>query len=102
MKAFLNASKVAFPELKDDLIEHIWCILNLGIEKLLIGCFYRALNSSKDDNTRINLLITEASKLVAKQCFTGLVISEDFNYLVIKWTDNGYPDIVTTIIAKNL
>ncbi|CAF1064320.1 unnamed protein product [Brachionus calyciflorus] len=93
VKTSLKASEVVYPELKDDTIEHIWCALQIGCERILIGCFYRPPNYSKQENTRINSLIIEASNLVSKGCFNDLIIFGDFNYPAIKWTEKMYPEI---------
>ncbi|CAF0922484.1 unnamed protein product [Brachionus calyciflorus] len=94
VKECLCPSKVFVPNLSDNLVENIWCSIENGHDKLLIGCIYRPPSSSNITNASINLLIQEASKLVSARRYSSLVICGDFNFPSIKWSKFGCPDVI--------
>ncbi|CAF0730152.1 unnamed protein product [Brachionus calyciflorus] len=93
VKECLCPNEVCVPNLRDSFVENIWCSIQNGEDKLLVGCIYRPPNSSSLINTSINLLVQEASKLVSDRKYSSLVICGDFNFPSIKWSKNGCLEI---------
>ena len=63
----------------------VWCEISLrGTDKLLVGCIYRSPFSSKDNNKKLNDLISKARDLK----YSRYLIMGDFNYPEIDWLKN--------------
>ena len=70
--------------------EQIWCVLKVNKkDKILLSCIYRPPRSKREVNQEINKTISIASDLVSKKKYNGLLITGDFNYSDIIWSDDG-------------
>jgi exonuclease III len=68
----------------------IWCILKAKKnEKIILGCIYRPPRADRETNLEINSTITAATELVSNKNYHGLLLTGDFNYSDIVWSDNG-------------
>jgi len=81
----LSASDVTNIHLSSNSCEQIWCELNIGPEKILVGNIYRPPKNDLSANTTINKSITEARNLLNKKLYSGLLITGDFNFPDIAW-----------------
>jgi hypothetical protein len=69
--------------------EQVWCGIDLGCSKLLIGCLYRPPFSDRATNLNINDAINAASKLIEEKKYTDLLIMGDLNHSDIVWSNAG-------------
>lgn len=60
----------------------IECKLN-GLDKLLIGGFYRSPNSNNENNENLNKLIHN----IGNSAYSHILLMGDFNYKEINWSD---------------
>ena len=69
-----------------DFSESVWCEISLrGTDKLLVGCIYRSPSSSKDNNKKLNDLVSK-TRFYLK--YSHYLIMGDFNYPEIDWLKN--------------
>ena len=62
--------------------ESIWCSIPLANDdKLSVGCVYHSPGSLKDNNMKLNVLLTNAVQLD----FSHVLICGDLNYKEINW-----------------
>ncbi len=69
-------------------IEQIWCIIEIGEEKVLCGCVYRTGSSSYTENLAIIRSLNQASCFYLKSKCSGILICGDFNYSSIYWYES--------------
>ncbi|XP_065642744.1 uncharacterized protein LOC136074366 [Hydra vulgaris] len=74
---------------KNNDIEHIWCILSIKDEQILLGCIYRPPDASEEINNCICKIIEAAKNKIDHNRYSGLLISGDFNYPNIIWKKNN-------------
>ena len=68
-----------------DFSESVWCEISLrGTDKLLVGCIYRSPSSSKDNNKKLNDLVSKTRYLK----YSHYLIMGNFNYPEIDWLKN--------------
>ena len=74
-------------DIKPDFTESVWVeIKEKATEKTIIGCIYRSPNSTEDNNKKVNDFIRSLRDMKN----TNLVLTGDYNYPQITWTDEGY------------
>ena len=73
----------------DQYIEKIWCSIQIGKEKILIGCIYRPPTASSETSRKILRSIKMAKKHVDREKYTGLIIAGDFNHNNAIWNNTG-------------
>ena len=74
-------------DIKPNFTESIWVeIKETATEKTVIGCIYRSPNSSEENNKKVNDFI----KGLGTMKNTNLILTGDYNYPQINWTDEGY------------
>ena len=71
--------------------EQIWCVIQLGKEKILCGCIYRSCNIRQQNTEKSAKEINNIIKKTSKLPYNGLLICGDFNYPKITWSDKGFP-----------
>jgi hypothetical protein len=69
--------------------EQVWCGIELGSSKLLVGCLYRPPFSDRATNTNINESLNAACKLVEDKKYTDLLVMGDLNHSDILWSNAG-------------
>jgi hypothetical protein len=84
-----NESNVA--RLNETDIEQIWACLCFDKQKLLIGCIYRPPNSTPSVNSLIVESIVSARKSCYQKLYSDVVITGDFNFNSIDWSDSACP-----------
>jgi len=67
--------------------EQLWLNINLLNDTILIGCSYRPPSSNAIALTEIINNITKAKCLLDQKKISGIIISGDFNFPSINWTD---------------
>ena len=77
VKESIQANEIKL-ESEADYDEAVWCKIVSGNSKLIIGLVYRNPNINEEDNTKIQIAITEVSK---GEC----IIMGDFNHGHIQW-----------------
>jgi hypothetical protein len=66
--------------------ESVWCTVKLASrDSLLIGCVYRSPNSSVENDSAINEILVQASKLP----FSHFLVLGDFNHPELDWKSVG-------------
>ncbi len=75
--------------------EEIWCMVEIGSEKILIGCMYRKGSSNESENSSLIESIKVAYELYSKNKCTGIMICGNFNYTSINWAQ-GYSELKNT------
>lgn len=78
-------------ELNNMETEQIWVSLNLGKQRLLVGCIYKPPSTLFDVNHKIIELIKSAKRAIYQRKYIYLVITGDFNYRTIDWCDLDSP-----------
>lgn len=68
-------------------IEHVWVVVTLGAEKLLLGSVYRSPSCSEGENDALNDLVEHASSLK----FDKIIVMGDFNFPEIDWRNSSHP-----------
>ena len=70
--------------------EMVWCGVGSGVDSVLIGCIYRPPSGTKGDtDNSIISAINRASELCDLKKFGSLLITGDFNYPNIEWSDQS-------------
>ena len=84
-------------------IEQIWCIIEIGGEKVLCGCIYRTGSSSYIENLAIirSISFNLASCFYLKSKCSGILICGDFNYSSIYWYESYNVLLVETDLQAN-
>ncbi len=75
--------------LNDSNIEQIWCSIDIGLDKILLGCMYRPPNSSNEVNKLINKSLVTAKQEIENGRYTTMIVAGDFNYPDICWERDG-------------
>ena len=74
-------------DIKPDFTESVWVeIKEKATEKTIIGCIYRSPNSAEENNKKVNGFIRSLRDMKN----TNLILTGDYNYPQISWTDEGY------------
>ena len=74
-------------DLINENIEQIWCLIEVGKEKILCGCIYRTGLSSSEKCVDIKVSLNKAYAFKKSNKCTGILICGDFNYANIKWNE---------------
>ncbi len=91
VKQNINQFEINISQLNDNSIEQIWACLSFSYQKILIGCIYRPPNVSYEYNNLVLLSIKAARTSMYQQKYSDLIITGDFNYNTIDWSDNECP-----------
>ena len=67
--------------------ESVWCMIEVGREKIMLGCVYRPKDSSAVVNEKINEYIKKIKDMRSRKKISGFLIVGDFNYGEIRWPD---------------
>ena len=78
-------------ELNNSEIEQIWTCLRIGKQNVLVGCLYRPPCTTPAVNSVIIESIKAAKRAVYKKKYSDIVITGDFNYNTIDWSDPEIP-----------
>jgi hypothetical protein len=87
IKEDIKAYEVSEKCLNNPNVEQIWCVVELGLEKVLCGCIYRTGVSDLNNCGDIIKSIKYAHSSNINKKFTGVLICGDFNFHTIKWSD---------------
>ncbi|XP_065675773.1 uncharacterized protein LOC136091980 [Hydra vulgaris] len=79
--------------LKNPNIEQIFCVIELGNEKILYGSIYRTGNSYISNCINITKSIKFAHSKKLSNKYTGILICGDFNFHTIRWTEDYYGEL---------
>ena len=86
----LHAMDVTDQLLNPNDAEMVWCGVGSGVDSVLIGCIYRPPSGTKDDTGNlIRSAINRASQLCDLKKFGSLLITGDFNYPNIEWSNQS-------------
>ncbi len=88
-------------ELNNTEIEQIWTCLRFRKQNLL-GCVYRPPCSTPVVNNLIIESIKSAKRAVNKKKYSDIVITGDFNYNTIDWSDPEIPFHQVTVNHKQI
>ena len=94
-----NESNVA--RLNETDIEQIWACLCFDKQKLLIGCIYRPPNSTPIVNSLKVESIVSARKSCYQKLYSDVVITGDFNFNSIDWSDSACPYVTGDLQAQS-
>nr|XP_047129493.1 uncharacterized protein LOC124809440 [Hydra vulgaris] len=78
-------------DLNSNFIEQIWTCICFKNNKMLIGCIYRPPDISHEYNNYVLLSINAAKMSIYQKEYRDLIITGDFNYNTIDWSDNNCP-----------
>ncbi len=68
--------------------EQVWCVVEIGVEKILIGCVYRKGSTTSEYNSHLINSIKNAYDKYSKNKCTGILICGDFNFTTINWSES--------------
>jgi hypothetical protein len=71
-------------------VEQIWCVVEMGLDKVLCRCIYRTGVSDLNNCGDIIKSIKHAHSSNINKKFTGVLICGDFDFHTIKWSDEYY------------
>jgi hypothetical protein len=94
-----------YDQLNSSGVEQVWCVVDTGIESILLGCIYRpkiihlrgvvaSIEVHKKRDGEINKSITFANDLVKKGIVQGLIIAGDFNFTELSWNELLEPEVL--------
>ena len=69
--------------------EVVWCEIKCGLDRFLVGCFYKNPKAPSTECHEICRLIRIANHEVEKNKYTALVIVGDFNFPRVKWINGS-------------
>ena len=81
--------KVCDQSLSSTEVEVVWCEIKCGLDRVLVGCFYKIPGASASVCHEICRLIRSAKSEVEKKKYTALVIAGDFNFPRVKWINGS-------------
>ena len=61
-------------------VEVVWCEIKCGLDRVLVGCFYRNPRAPQSEGQEICRLIRNAKNQVERNKYTALMIAGDFNF----------------------
>ena len=73
------------PELNERDVEQIWCVVNHGNDKILVGCIYRPPNSDMVKTKRVIETLKAAKKAVKTIGCSAMCVYGDFNFPHIRY-----------------
>ena len=104
VKNTLKLFEIFESQLIDEIVEQIWCAVQINNEKILIGCIYRPPNSSNIVNEKINQIIYLVGDLLSKAINSSVIIAGVFNYPSIDWSldKSEYSDVASAIFHNTI
>ncbi|XP_047144807.2 uncharacterized protein LOC124818279 [Hydra vulgaris] len=91
VKQCINQFETNNLQLNNNFIEQIWTCICFKNNKMLIGCIYRPPDISHEYNNYVLLSINAAKMSIYQKEYSDLIITGDFNYNTIDWSDNNCP-----------
>jgi len=70
-------------------VEVVWCEIRCGMDRVLVGCFYRNPRAPQSESREICRLIRNAKNEVESKRYTALMIAGDFNFPRVKWINGS-------------
>ena len=85
----LNATEASTKALTRNDAEHVWCVIKLKHESILVGCIYRPPQTTQAVNRVLNNAISAAKATVLKGKHSCILLAGDFNHPFLEWSDQG-------------
>ena len=70
-------------------VEVVWCEVKYGMDRVLVGCFYKNPRAPASECHEICRLIRNAKREVENKKYTVLMIASDFNFPRVKWINRS-------------
>ena len=109
----LSFRETNYDQLNSSSIEQVWCVVDTGMESILLGCIYRpkiikdnkgvvgSLWEHKIRDGEIDKSIKCAKGLIKKGIFQGMILAGDFNYGELSWNLHLEPEILLEAESSN-
>ena len=95
--------KVCEDSLYSKEVEVVWCEIKCGLDRVLVGCFYKNPRASTSECHELCRLIRNAKSEIEKNKYTALVIAGDFNFPRVKWINgSGFINIESMKRIENV
>ena len=109
----LSFRETNYEQFNSSSIEQVWCVVDTGMESILLGCIYRpkiikdskgvvgSLEEHKKRDGEIDKSIKYAKELIRKGIFQGLILAGDFNYGELSWNLQLEPEVLLEAESSN-